>query len=361
MRAESWINGEPYAGDGRSEPVTDPGSGEIVGHVARGSSADVDAAVAAATRAGLDDSWRSIDPHVRGRLMWDLSRRIEANHDRLAELLSRENGKPLRTAGDEIGVVARYFEFYAGWADKLGGRIAPVPGGAFSYVLREPLGVVAHIIPWNYPVDIFARGVAPCLAVGNTVVVKPDHRTPLATMEIVRMATEVGFPDGVINVVNGTGDEAGAAVANHPGIDALAFCGSQLSGRSVLHAAADQTVPVVSLELGGKSALIVMADADAEKAASAAAGGICYNGGQSCGARSRLLVHESMAEEMAERVTVVMSGITVGYGLDNPDMGSLISDEQLQSVMRFIESARAEGATLREGGTKAAGAVVNSA
>jgi aldehyde dehydrogenase (NAD+) len=284
--------------------------------------------------------------------MWRLSQEVDKEKDRLALLLSVENGKPLRTAHDEIQTVVRYFEYYAGWADKAGGRVVQVPGNSFSYVLHEPLGVVAHVIPWNYPADIFSRGVAPCLAVGNTVVVKPDEHTLLVTFEIAKMATEVGFPEGVINIVNGTGEEAGAALANHAGIDALAFCGFIATGKEFLRAAAERMIPVVSLELGGKSAQIILPDADVAAAARAATGGICYDAGQSCGARSRLLVHEDLAEDVAGIAAETMAAVTVGYGPDNPDMGPLSSEEQLRSVMEFIEAGKADGAVIREGGSR---------
>ncbi|TFH06299.1 MAG: aldehyde dehydrogenase family protein [Spirochaetales bacterium] len=353
FQADSWIGGRSVASSGDPIPVIDPGTGAQIGLAARGGSAEVDHAVAEATKAFHADSWRRVDPHIRGRLMWQLARDVAAHRDRLAMMLSLENGKPLRNSHAEIQTVVRYFEYYAGWADKAGGRLVPVPGNAFSYVQHEPLGVVAHIIPWNYPVDIFARGVAPCLAVGNTVVVKPDEHTPLTTFEIAKLAKDAGFPDGVINIVNGTGEEAGVALANHPGIQALAFCGSISAGKSVLRAAAERIIPVVSLELGGKSAQIVLPGADLKRAAGGAGGGICYNTGQSCGARSRLLVHESVAEEAAELVARAMSGVTVGYGPEDPDMGPLSSREQLESVMRFVEAGKSEGAILREGGTAA--------
>ncbi|MFW5776585.1 MAG: aldehyde dehydrogenase family protein, partial [Spirochaetota bacterium] len=353
LHADSWINGTSVPGGNGSIAVIDPGSGETIGETARASEADVDLAVENARTAFRASEWRSMPPHLRGRLMTDLARRVDAERDRLALLLSRENGKALSTARDEIRTVVRYFEYYSGWSDKAGGRVVPAPEDSFAYVIREPLGVVAHVVPWNYPVDIFARGVAPCLAVGNTVVVKPDERTPFTTLEIARLASEVGFPPGVINVVNGIGSEVGAALAAHSGIDGLAFCGSVATGRSVLKAAADQLVPVVSLELGGKSAQLVFPDADLSRAARGAAGGICYNTGQSCGARSRLIVHESIADRMAEETAAAMAGIEVGYGPDDPGMGALASPEQLARVMGFIDSARSEGAELREGGTVA--------
>lgn len=291
-----------------------------------------------------------MDPYQRGRLLWAWARRIEAEEEPLARLLSLENGKPLRHARDEVFTTIRNFEYYAGWADKSDGRVLRVPGGAFDYILHEPLGVVAHIIPWNYPLDIFARGVAPCLAVGNTVVVKPAEETPLSTFELARMASEAGIPAGVVNVVTGLGSEAGAPLASHIGIQGLAFCGSVEIGKEVLVAAARHITPVVSLELGGKSPCLIFPDADIEGAAESAAMGICYNTGQSCGALSRLLVPNELLGRVADKIQATMAKVRLGHGLDDPDMGPLISEAQLNKVTDLIEIGRRDGARLLYGG-----------
>lgn len=349
-----WIGGsESPASDRRVFDVLDPGTAEVIGQAARGDVADVDRAVDVARDAFRKGPWRRMDPHQRGRLLWALARRVEAEKDRLARQLTLENGKPLWAAQGEVDVVVRYFEYYAGWADKVFGKVLPVPGRAMDYTLQEPLGVVGHIIPWNYPIDIFARGVAPCLAVGNVVVVKPDEQTPFGAIEIARLSKEVGFPDGIINVVTGLGEEAGAALAAHPGIQALAFCGSVATGKEVLAAAARRITPVVSLELGGKSASIVFADADVEQISESAARGICYNAGQSCGARSRLLVPRKHEQGVLEKTKAAMAGVRLGHGLENPEMGPLISQEQLDNVLARIEKAKKEGAKLLCGGRRA--------
>jgi acyl-CoA reductase-like NAD-dependent aldehyde dehydrogenase len=230
--------------------------------------------------------------------------------------------------------------------------VVPVSEQIFDYIRQEPLGVVGHIIPWNYPLDIFARGVAPCLAVGNTVVAKPAEETPLSTLELARMATEVGFPPGVVNVVTGLGQEAGTALASHPGIQVLAFCGSVTTGKQVLATAALNITPVVSLELGGKSPCLIFPDADVEKAASSAAWGICYNAGQSCGALSRLFVPQELYEAVVNKIRATMASIRVGYGQDDPDMGPLISEEQLERVLGYIAEGGREGARLAFGGRR---------
>src|SRR5512140_304250 len=258
-----WIDGRSEAATCRETfLVIDPGTGEVIAHAARGHAADVDRAVEAAKRAFHSHAWHNMDPFQRGRLMLAWAHVVEQHAEALARLLSLENGKPLRDARDEIQVVIRNLEYYGGWADKSDGRVLRVPGNVLDYVLHEPLGVIGHIIPWNYPLDIFARGVAPCLAVGNTVVVKPAEETPLSAVALARMASEAGLPDGVVNVVTGLGAEAGAALARHARIQGLAFCGSVETGREVLLAAAPHITPVLSLELGGKSPCLIFSDAE---------------------------------------------------------------------------------------------------
>jgi len=346
-----WIDGKSVPARSRETfPVLDPGRRQVIGSAARGGAPDVDQAIEAAQRALRSAEWYSMDPYQRGRLLWAWARRIESEEESLARLLSLENGKPLRHARDEVFTTIRNFEYYAGWADKSDGRILRVPGGAFDYILHEPLGVVAHIIPWNYPLDIFARGVAPCLAVGNTVVVKPAEETPLSAVALARMASKAGVPAGVVNVITGLGSEAGAPLASHPGIQGLAFCGSVATGKEVLMAAAHHITPVVSLELGGKSPCLIFPDADVERAAENAAMGICYNTGQSCGALSRLLVPHELLRQVAEKIKATMATVRLGHGLDDPDMGPLISEAQLVKVTDLIELGRREGAHLLYGG-----------
>ncbi len=346
-----WIDGTSVPAENRQAfPVIDPGRGEAFGSAARGEAADIDRAVEAAQRSFRSAAWHDLDPFQRGRLLWSWARKVEAEADHLARLLSLENGKPLRHARDEVHTTIRNLEYYAGWADKSDGRTLRVPDHALDYIVREPLGVVGHIIPWNYPLDIFARGVAPCLAMGNTVVVKPAEETPLSTFALARMAAEAGLPAGVVNVVSGLGPEAGAPLCSHPGIQGLAFCGSVETGRDVLMAAARQVTPVVSLELGGKSPCLIFPDADVERAAEDCAIGICYNTGQSCGALSRLLVHRDLADRVAEKIRTTLVAIRLGHGLDDPDMGPLVSAAQLERVMGYIEIGCHEGAELACGG-----------
>lgn len=346
-----WVAGKemPAAHGGRL-PVVDPANGEILGYAAGGESVDVDRAVEAARAGFYSQQWRGLKPEERGRLLVKLAQRLEAEKDHLARTLSLENGKTLDQAYDEVGTTVRNFEYFGGWADKILGSVVPVAPDVFDYILHEPLGVVGHIIPWNYPLDIFARGVAPCLAVGNTVVAKPAEETPFSTLEIARLASEVGFPDGVINIVTGYGREAGAALAGHGGIQALAFCGSIDVGKEVLATAARQITPVVSLELGGKSPLILFRDADIEAASISAAYSICYNTGQSCGALSRFLVPKEQEEFVVDKVVQTLGTIRLGRGVENPDMGPLISASQLERVLGYIQQGERESAQVSFGG-----------
>lgn len=356
-----WIEGQEIQPESREVfPVHDPGRASVLGTASRGREADVDRAVGAAHSALRNPDWASLGGLGRGRLLMALAHRIQDERHALARLLSLENGKPLQQALDEVHTTMRNFEYYAGWADKIRGRILPVPDTVFDYTLHEPLGVVAHIIPWNYPLDIFARGVAPCLAVGNTVVVKPAEETPFGAIELARMASEAGFPNGVINVVTGFGDEAGASLAAHPHIHGIAFCGSVETGKQVLATAAPNITPVISLELGGKSPCIIFPDGNLKRAIEAVARGICYNAGQSCGARSRLLIPRSSLQEAAEIATEVMKTIQIGHGLDDPDMGPLISDEQLRRVTDYVRVGMEEGATLAYGGHRPRGEALES-
>jgi aldehyde dehydrogenase (NAD+) len=348
---EHWIGGRSLPAQcGDSFAVQDPGTGQVIGRAARGEAADIDRAVEVAQRAFRSPAWCSMDPFQRGRLLWGWARKVEAAQESLARLLTLENGKPIRDARDEVFIVIRNLEYYAGWTDKSDGRVLRVPGEAFDYILREPLGVVGHIIPWNYPLDIFARGVAPCLAIGNTVVVKPAEETPLSAVMLAQLASEAGMPDGVVNVVTGLGAEAGAALAGHAGIQGLAFCGSVETGREVLLAAARNITPVVSLELGGKSPCLVFADADVSRAAHSAATGICYNTGQSCGALSRLLVPRQFLAEVTEIVRSTLASVSLGHGLEDPGMGPLVSEAQLDRVLGYIAAGQREGAQLLYGG-----------
>jgi acyl-CoA reductase-like NAD-dependent aldehyde dehydrogenase len=328
----------------------DPASGSPITAVARGGADDVDAAVESARRALA--AWRRWRPVDRGRLLTAISSAILRNRDELAALESRDTGKPLAQASADVDAAARYFEFYAGLVDKILGTTIPLGDDFVDYTLREPLGVSAQIVPWNYPLQIGTRGIAPALAAGNTVVVKPASEAPLTLGRIAALALDEGLPVGVLNVVTGPGSDAGAALAGHPGINQLTFTGSVDVGVGVMTAAAKNVVPVV-LELGGKSPNVVFADADLDAALPVILRSILQNAGQTCSAGSRLLVHESVADEVLSRLAEKMRAVKIGPGIENPDLGPLISQHQVEHVHGLVTGAVDEGAEVIAGGASA--------
>jgi acyl-CoA reductase-like NAD-dependent aldehyde dehydrogenase len=348
-RYRLFIGGEWQESEsGKVIESVDPATEEVIAIVPRGSALDVSAAVGAA-RAAFHGPWRQMKPKERARLLYDLARAIERNSEELARMESLDNGKPLQTARKEVFSTARYFEFYAGAADKIHGEQIPLGPDYVDFTIREPLGVTAHIVPWNMPLNMVGRSVAPALAAGNTVVVKPAEQTPLTALKLSELFVELGFPAGVYNVVTGYGEEAGAALAAHLDIDSITFTGSVETGRLVMRAAAEHIKPVV-LELGGKSPHIVFADADIDAAVAEAAKGIYSNCGQICSAGSRLVLDARIKEPFLERLVAHSERIIVGPGLDSPDMGPLVSTEQFERVLGYIDIGRQEGAQVLTGG-----------
>lgn len=334
------IDGElvPATGGERFETLN-PATEDVVGTVARAREADVDRAVAAANDAF--DDWSSTPPQERGRLLDDLAEEIRAQQESLALLETRDNGKPLSHARADVETCARYFEYYAGVADKVHGDSIPLTDDYVDYTVREPLGVTAQIIPWNLPTNIFGRSVAPALATGNTAVVKPAEQTPLTAVEIGRLATEVGIPDGVLNVVPGFGAEAGAPLSAHPDVDGVSFTGSVPTGIEVGKSALEN-VTNVHLELGGKSPNVVWPDADIDSAVDSTMTGIFANAGQVCSAGSRLLVHEDVKDEFLDVLTDRIEEMTLDNGETDPDMGPLVSEEHFEKVTNYLDIGRAE-------------------
>src|SRR3990170_1312117 len=263
--------------------------------VAAGSKADVDAAVEAARQAFESAEWGDLDPSKRGRLLWLLGQQVRDRFDELARLEATNVGKPIREAKGDIAYVYKLFEYYAGLADKIQGDTIPVPGARIDYTLRQPLGVTAHIAPWNYPLLLACRGIAPALAAGNTVVLKTATLTPLTSLKLGELATAAGVPPGVVNIVTGPGREVGEALARHPHVDSVTFTGSTETGKQLLRIVADRIVPT-TLELGGKNPQIVLPDAKLDRAVRGALWGAFQNAGQMCWAGSKLLVHEEIAE-----------------------------------------------------------------
>jgi betaine-aldehyde dehydrogenase len=341
-----WVDAE----SGKTFATPNPATGETLAEVAEADKADVDKAVAAARRA-FEGKWGRMSARDRGRLLYKLSQLIESKSQELAALETADNGKPIKESMyiDLPGVVEN-FEYFAGWATKIEGETIPVPGQMFNYTLREPLGVCGQIIPWNFPLLMAAWKLAPALAAGNTVVLKPAEQTPVTALELGKLFQEAGFPDGVVNIVPGYGETAGAALASHPGIDKIAFTGSTEVGKIIARTAADNLTKV-SLELGGKAPNIVFADADIEQAVSGAMMGIFFNQGQVCCAGSRLFLDERVKDEFLARFKERAERVKVGDPMDKAtQMGPQVSAEQLARIKGYVDIARGEGAIVFTGG-----------
>ena len=336
------------ARNGQTFEAINPSTEEILTQVARGGPEDIDDAVAAA-REAFEGPWRRVKPEERGRLLYRVARELEARINEFAELETLDTGKPLAHAHGEISGCVRYLDYYAGAADKIHGETIPLGSDYLNYTVREPLGVTAHIVPWNMPLSMVCRSLAPALAAGNTAVIKPAEQTPLTALKFAEIFLDLHFPPGVYNVVPGFGEEAGKALAEHPGIGSITFTGSVETGRNILHSAAEHVKPVV-LELGGKSPQIIFADTDLDLAASEVAKGIYSNTGQYCDAGSRLLVDEGVREPLLEKLIQHSRQIKLGEGMNNPDMGPLVSAEHLERVLGYIDIGRQEGANMLIGG-----------
>lgn len=323
---------------GQTIDVVDPSDGSVFGTIARGTAGDIDAAVAAA-RTALDGAWGRLTAAERGRLMLRLSNLILDHADELARLETRDVGKPLSQAKADALACARYFEFYGGAADKVHGQTIPYLDGYTVMTLREPHGVTAHIIPWNYPMQIIGRSVGGALAMGNACVVKPGEDASLTTLYIGKLALEAGFPEGALNIVTGYGSEAGAALAAHRGVQHISFTGSVATGRLVQQAAARNTIPV-TLELGGKSPQVVFADADLEAALPFVVRAAIQNAGQTCSAGSRLIVEDRVYDVFVRRVAEAFDALRVGAADQDPDCGPLINARQRDRVAAFVDQAR---------------------
>jgi acyl-CoA reductase-like NAD-dependent aldehyde dehydrogenase len=339
------------ASDGGVLDVPNPSTGERLARVAKGTGDDVNRAVAGARAALQSKAWAGLTAAERGRIMLAIAQRIRDRAEDLALLESTDNGKPLRQARADVQVAARYFEFYGGAADKIMGHTIPLGPGLLDFTIREPIGVSAQIIPWNYPIQIGARGVAPALAAGCAVVLKPAEDAPMTALRLGEIALECGLPAGVLNVVPGDGPGTGQALASHPDINQLTFTGSVEVGIAVAKMAADHIVPVV-MELGGKSPNIVFADADMELAATGVANAIFQNAGQTCSAGSRLLIERKAHDELVDRLIAHTQKMRIGPGPEDPDLGPIISRKQLDTIERYIGIGRNEGAELVTGGRR---------
>jgi len=340
------------AASGETFETINPSTGEVIAKVASAGTADVDRAVAAA-RSAFEGAWAKVKPAERTNLLLKLADLIEANAEELALLETLDVGRPIQFSRmiDVAGAVGQ-IRYNAGWASKIFGQTAEIsaPGEWLSYVLREPVGVCAQIVPWNFPLVMAMGKLAPAIAAGCTVVLKPAEQTPLSTLRVGELVLEAGFPEGVINIVSGFGRTAGAALAAHMDVDKVSFTGSTVTGRAIIEAA-KSNFKRVQLELGGKSPTYIFADADLSRAIPAAAMGIFFNAGQVCAAGSRLFVHEKVADQVLEGVVNMAKGLKVGQTLAADTMiGPLVSATQLERVTGYIESGRAEGARVLVGG-----------
>jgi aldehyde dehydrogenase (NAD+) len=335
-------------------PIEDPSTGETIGTLAAGTAADIDAAVDAA-QAAFSGAWGSLTAAERGRVLACVGKAVESQADALAELEARDVGKPLKQARADALALARYLEFYAGAADKLHGETIPYLAGYTVFTLREPHGVTGHIIPWNYPMQIIGRSVVGALAAGNATVVKPAEEASLTVLAFARIAAEAGLPPGALNIVTGTGEEAGAALAGHPGVHHLSFTGSTAVGALVQAAAGRNAVPV-TLELGGKSPQIVFADADLERALPFLVNAGIQNAGQTCSASSRLLVERGIYQPLLEQLGQRYRALRVGAARDDLDVGPLISAAQKSRVERYLARGRADGLSVVAEGSIASNA-----
>jgi acyl-CoA reductase-like NAD-dependent aldehyde dehydrogenase len=344
-----YINGEWRDGATGDTLVTfDPATGHPLAEVSSADQSDVDAAVLAA-RSALAGPWGHTLPAERGRTLNRTAAIIRRESRRLAFVESLDSGKPLREANSDIETAARYFEYYAGVADKLQGNTIPLGKDLLSFTLHEPVGVTAHIVPWNFPLVTTARGLAPALAAGNTAVVKPAEETPLTALFLGKILAEAGLPGGVYNAIAGTGEETGAMLVAHPYVAHVTFTGSVETGKRVMKAAADHIASVI-LELGGKSPIVVLADADMESAVEGILKAIFTNASQACSAGSRLVVERPIADAIVQRLTLATQALTAGRGIDDPHIGPLISPQQLSRVAAYVTGARERGANIITGG-----------
>lgn len=343
-----WVE----AASGKTFSSLNPATGEVLAEVAEGESEDISRAVAAARNAFESGAWPKMTPSQRGALLWKLADLLEQHAEEFAELETLDNGKPIKYArAVDVPLAVDHFRYFAGWATKLEGETIPVSiPNMFTYTLREPLGVIGQIIPWNFPLQMAAWKLAPALACGNTCVLKPAEQTPLSALRLGELICAAGFPEGVVNIVPGFGETAGAALAAHPDVDKIAFTGSTEVGRKIVQASAGN-LKKVTLELGGKSPNIIFPDADLKYAIRGAMNAVFFNQGQVCTAGSRLFVHQSVYEQVVDGLCSYAQQMKIGPGISpDTELGPLVSEEQRQRVASYIERGKEEGATLLTGG-----------
>lgn len=341
--------------DGQSFQSLNPANGEVLAEIPLASAADVDQAVAAARQAFQQQWYPKTKPAKRSRLIQKLADLMQRDLQVLMELETLDNGKPLNKAKYDVLGAINHFRYYAGWATKIEGTTIPVDGNKLVYTLREPLGVVGLIVPWNFPLMMVAWKLAPALACGNCCVLKPAEQTPLSALYLCSLIQEAGFPAGVLNVVTGPGLPTGEAITRHMGIDKVSFTGSTVVGRKIMEAAAQSNLKKVSLELGGKSPNVIFADADLEVVSKSALWSSFYNTGQECTLGSRLYIERPVYDEFVEKLKSQAEQLSMGNGLENPDLGPVVSQKQLDRVLHYIQLGQEEGAELITGGKRCVG------
>jgi len=341
---------------GGTFPTVNPATEETLTRVAEGRAEDIDRAVGAARKAFEEGPWAKMSGSDRGRLLWKIGDLLEARVAEVAEIETLDSGKTITESSRvDVPMAADCFRYFAGWASKIEGETVPVRAPFFNYTLREPIGVVGQIIPWNFPILLAAWKVAPALAAGNTIVLKPAEQTPLSALRLAQIAEEAGLPPGVLNVVTGFGPTAGGALVDHPGVDKIAFTGSTSVGQEIMRRASG-TLKRLTLELGGKSPNIVFADADLEAAVRGAGNGIFYNKGEVCTAGSRLFVEEALHDAFLDRLSAFTSKLQQGDPLDpKTRLGPQVSEAQMARVLSYVDKGKGEGARLVLGGERAPG------
>ncbi len=349
------INGQWTEGSGRPFDTVNPATGEVLTQVAEASAQDVDQAVAAARKAfdEVGGPWRKMSASERGKVLWRMADAVEKNIDELAELETLDNGKPIfESRYVDMPMVSDVLRYYAGWATKIHGETVNTFSNAFTYTLRDPVGVVGAIVAWNFPLLLASWKLGPALACGNTVVLKPAEQTPLTALRFGELAMEAGLPAGVLNIISG-GPETGAALVKHPGVDKVAFTGSTSVGKEIMRSSAD-TLKRVTLELGGKSPNIVFADSAIDNAVKGALNGIFYGKGEVCCAGSRLFVEKKVEDEFLTKLVEFSKKIKLGDPLDpKTRLGAIVSQKQMDTVLGYIEAGKKEGATILAGGKRA--------
>src|SRR5216684_4533576 len=350
-----FINGrQEDAAGGKTIDVVNPATGELLTTVPDGDARDIDRAVAAARASFEKKSWRGMDPSKKEKILWDIAEVLAKHKDELAMLESMENGKTVReAAGADVGPAVDAFRYYAGWVRKIYGETIPVDGPYLNYTLREPVGVVGAIVPWNYPLQLAVWKVAPALACGCSIVLKPSEMTPLTALKLAEYCIQAGIPEGVVNVVTGYGHTAGEALGRHMDVDKISFTGSVRTARALLKASAESNLKRISLELGGKSPNIVFPDCNMEAAVKSAFWGIFANKGEICSAASRLLLHQDIHDRFLEEMVSRAQKLKVGDPLDKSTaMGSQISAAQMERILGYVRSGIEEGAKLLCGGER---------